>query len=101
MELNNTKRNTIGMPLVGFGTYQLSINQASTCVKEAIMAGYRHIDSAEAYNNEEGTGIGIKEGGMEAAGISRQELFVTSKLFPGYKQWGGHLRKTMNRQLKH
>ncbi|HXY74237.1 MAG TPA: aldo/keto reductase [Dehalococcoidales bacterium] len=83
MELSKSTRNNIGMPLIGFGTYQLSINQAELGVKEALKAGFRHIDSAEGYNNEEGTGKGIK-----AAGVSRDDIFVTTKLFPGYKQWG-------------
>ena len=82
MEISKSARNGIDMPLVGFGTYQLSIDQAELCVKEALKAGYRHIDSAEGYNNEEGTGNGIK-----AAGISRKDIFITTKLFPGYKQW--------------
>lgn len=75
--------NNIKMPMVGFGTYQLSIDQAEFCVKEALKAGFRHIDSAEGYNNEEGTGKGVK-----ATGVSRDDIFVTTKLFPGYKQWG-------------
>jgi len=85
MEIGNYKENskTINMPLVGFGTYQLSSDQAEFCVNEALKAGFRHIDSAEGYNNEEGTGKGIK-----AAGVPRDDLFVTTKLFPGYKQWG-------------
>ena len=83
MEISTSTRNGIGMPLVGFGTYQLSISQAEFCVKEALKAGFKHIDSAEGYNNEEGTGNGIK-----AASVSRDELFVTTKLFPGNKQWG-------------
>lgn len=83
MELSQSTRNGIDMPLVGFGTYQLSIDQAEFCVREALKAGFRHIDAAEGYNNEEGTGKGIK-----AAGISRDEIFVTTKLFPGYKPWG-------------
>ena len=94
MEISKSTRNGIGMPLVGFGTYQLSIDQAEFCVKEALKAGFRHIDSAEGYNNEEGTGKGIK-----AAGVSRDDIFVTTKLFPGYKQWG-HPKKPTNRPLK-
>ena len=82
-KISTSTRNGIGMPLVGFGTYQLSVDQAESCVKEAIAAGFRHIDSAEGYQNEEGTGRGLK-----AAGVSRDDLFVTTKLFPGYKQWG-------------
>ena len=83
MEISQSTRNGIGMPLVGFGTYQLSIDQAEFCVKEALNAGFRHIDSAEGYQNEEGTGKGI-----QAAGVSRDDIFVTTKLFPGNKQWG-------------
>jgi 2,5-diketo-D-gluconate reductase A len=83
MEIIQTSRNGIGMPLVGFGTYQLSTEQAEFSVKEAIKAGFRHIDSAEGYNNEKGTGKGIK-----AAGVVRKEIFITTKLFPGFKLWG-------------
>jgi len=83
MEISQSTRNGIGMPLVGFGTYQLSTDQAEFCVKEALKAGFRHIDSAEGYNNEEGTGRGIK-----AAGAARDDIFITTKLFPGNKQWG-------------
>ena len=83
MEISQSARNSIGMPLVGFGTYQLSVEQAEFCISEALKAGFRHIDSAEGYQNEEGTGKGIK-----AAGISRDEIFVTTKLFPGFQQWG-------------
>ncbi len=83
MELSKSTQNGIGMPMVGFGTYQMSTDQAEFCVKEAIEAGFRHIDSAEGYENEVGTGRGIK-----ASGIPRDDIFVTTKLFPGYNQWG-------------
>jgi 2,5-diketo-D-gluconate reductase A len=101
MEISKSTRNGIDMPLVGFGTYQLSIDQAEFCVHEALKAGFRHIDSAEGYNNEEGTGKGIK-----AAGVSRNDIFVTTKLFPGYKQWGapektyGQTIEALRNQLK-
>lgn len=101
MEISKSTRNGIGMPLVGFGTYQLSIDQAESCVREALKAGFRHIDSAEGYNNEEGTGKGIK-----AAGVSRDDIFITTKLFPGYKQWGTPEKtykqtiETLKKQLK-
>ena len=101
MEISKSTRNQIGMPLVGFGTYQLSVDQAEFCVSEALRAGFRHIDSAEGYNNEEGTGKGIR-----AAGVSRDDIFVTTKLFPGYKQWGapektyGQTIETLKNQLK-
>ena len=101
MKISKSTRNGIGMPLVGFGTYQLSTDQAEICVKEALKTGFRHIDSAEGYNNEEGTGKGIK-----AAGVSRDDIFVTTKLFPGYKQWGAPEKtyeqtiETLKNQLK-
>lgn len=104
MDISKTAYNGIGMPLVGFGTYQLSIDQAEFCVSEAITAGCRHIDTAESYYNEEGVGKGIKKG-MESAGISRDDIFVTTKLFPGYKQWGateknfGQTIETLKSQL--
>lgn len=81
--LTALSRNKIGMPLVGFGTYQMKPDEAEKSVAEALKVGFRHIDSAEGYNNEEGTGRALK-----ASGIPREELFVTSKLFPGYAGWG-------------
>jgi len=101
MELSKKLRNRIDMPPVGFGTYQLSTSQAEICVAEALKAGFRHLDSAEAYNNEEGTGKGIR-----AAGVSRGDIFITTKLFPGYKQWGAPEKtyaqtiETLRSQLK-
>lgn len=100
MKISQSTRNELGMPLVGFGTYQLSTEQAETCVCDALNAGFRHIDSAEGYNNEDGTGRGI-----QAAGVSRDELFVTTKVFPGYKPWGSDEKsyeetiETLKRQL--
>ncbi len=101
MRISQLSRNELGMPLVGFGTYQLSNDQSEACVRDALSAGFRHIDSAEGYNNEEGTGRGI-----QSAGISRDELFVTTKMFPGYKPWGLGEKsyedtiETLKRQLK-
>lgn len=83
MKITQDSRNSLGMPLIGFGTYQLSNEEAERSVREAIAAGFRHIDSAEGYNNEQGTGIGI-----ESSGVPRQEIFVTTKLFPGFQGWG-------------
>lgn len=81
--LTKDSRNEIDMPLVGFGTYQLSTEEAEKSVTEALKAGYRHIDSAEGYNNEEGTGRALS-----ASGLSRDDFFITTKLLPGNKQWG-------------
>jgi len=83
MKITSLSKNNIGMPLVGFGTYQMTPDVAEKSVAEALKVGFRHIDSAEGYNNEEGTGRALK-----ACGIPREELFVVSKLFPGYSGWG-------------
>jgi 2,5-diketo-D-gluconate reductase A len=83
MSLSIDSKNSLGMPFVGFGTYQMSVEQAEASVAEALKAGFRHIDSAQGYFNEVGTGKAIK-----ASGISREDLFVTTKVFPGYKGWG-------------
>lgn len=76
-------RNAMGLPMAGFGTFQMSEEQAEASVALALAAGWRHIDSAQGYNNEKGTGKAIK-----ACGIPRDQLFITTKVFPGYSGWG-------------
>ncbi len=71
-----TLNNGIEMPILGFGTLYLNDDLGVRCVSEAISLGYRLIDTAKVYNNEEAVGIGIKK-----SGINREELFVTSKLW--------------------
>lgn len=71
------------LPLVGFGTYLISNDDAPPVVAEALRAGYRHIDTAEGYRNEAGVGAAIR-----ASGLRRDELFVTTKLWPGNAAWG-------------
>ena len=70
--------NGVEMPIVGFGTYKLQNENDEACnlVKEAIKAGYRSIDTASFYNNEEGVGKGIAQ-----SNISREELFITTKVW--------------------
>jgi 2,5-diketo-D-gluconate reductase A len=63
------------IPRIGFGVWRLEENKAPDVVAAAIEAGYRHIDTAQGYDNEAGVGEGIKK-----SGIAREELFVTSKL---------------------
>jgi 2,5-diketo-D-gluconate reductase A len=77
----------IEIPYLGFGTYLIANGEAATAVREAIRAGYRHIDTAEGYNNESGVGAGIKRA-LESEGLSRDDLFVTTKLWPGNPAWG-------------
>lgn len=65
------------MPYLGLGTYQSDNDQEVVdAVKSALHVGYRHIDTAAAYNNEEGVGQGIRE-----SGIPRKDIFVTSKVW--------------------
>ena len=71
-----TLNNGIPMPMLGFGTHTLKGTTCVRCVSEAISVGYRLIDTATIYGNEEFVGIGIKQ-----SGIKREELFITSKLW--------------------
>ncbi|MCU9847492.1 aldo/keto reductase [Defluviimonas sp. WL0024] len=75
------------IPAVGFGTYLISNEDAAAAVRNAIIAGYRHIDTAAGYRNEEGVGAGLRAG-LEATGLSRDDIFVTTKLWPGNPAWG-------------
>ena len=63
------------MPCVGYGTWQLSEQEAYECVLKALKIGYKHIDTAFAYENEESVGKAIKDSGLD-----RDKLFITSKL---------------------
>mgnify|MGYP001815485745 FL=1 len=67
------------IPQLGFGTYQIPPGDTSRAVVAALEAGYRHIDTAEMYDNEAGVGDGVR-----ASGLSRSEVFVTSKLSNAY-----------------
>ncbi len=72
-----TLKNGYTIPCLGFGTWQAPDgNTAAAAVKTAIELGYRHIDTAAVYRNEEGVGQGIKD-----SGVSREELFITSKVW--------------------
>lgn len=70
------------IPSLGFGTWNLKISAENTtkAVSAAIEAGYRHIDCAAAYDNQKDVGRGIKKG-LEVAGIEREDIWVTSKLW--------------------
>ena len=70
-----TLSNGVKIPCLGYGTWQTPDGEITeNCVKSAIEAGYRHIDTAFAYGNEQSVGNGIKK-----SGVSRSELFVTTK----------------------
>lgn len=88
--------NGVEIPVVGFGTYKLNNKNDEACniVKEAIKSGYRSIDTASFYHNEEGVGKGIIE-----SNVSREELFVTTKVWiddDGYE----NIIKSFNKSLE-
>ena len=62
-------------PALAYGTWLIKNEDAARCVKMALDAGYRHIDTAQAYGNEEGVGKGIRE-----SGLKREDIFITSKV---------------------
>ena len=67
--------NDTNIPNVGLGTWLISNDKVTGVIKTAVKLGYRHIDTAQAYQNEEGVGKGIKE-----CGIPREELYITTKV---------------------
>ena len=70
-------KNGVRIPCVGFGTWQTPDGDiAAQSVRAAIELGYRHIDTAAVYGNEEGVGVGIRQGG-----VAREDLFVTTKVW--------------------
>ena len=75
-------QNTISQPLLGFGTWNLKTSSENTTevVSIAIQAGYRQIDCAAAYGNEDAVGKGIRDG-LKKANITREDIWVTSKLW--------------------
>lgn len=71
-----TLNNGVKMPQVGYGVYQVSPAECERCVADALATGYRMIDTAQAYHNEEGVGAAVKK-----SGIARDELFLVSKVW--------------------
>ena len=69
-------RNDVIMPIVGYGVYQVDPAECERCVSDALKTGYRMIDTAQAYNNEEGVGAAITK-----SGIPREEIFIVSKIW--------------------
>ena len=71
-----TLNNGVEMPILGYGVYQIDPKECERCVLDAISVGYRHIDTAQSYHNEEAVGNAI-----EKSGIPRSELFITTKIW--------------------
>lgn len=87
--------NDVVMPILGFGVYQVNdAKECEQCVYDAITVGYRSIDTAASYLNEEAVGRAIKR-----SGVSREELFITTKLWvqdAGYE----NIKKAFEKSLK-
>ena len=87
-----TLNNGVTMPQLGFGTFKMNGEECAKSVAEAIRRGYRMIDTAEAYKNEEAVGAGIAE-----SGVPREELFIVTKVnFRSYTK----TRETVEASLK-
>ncbi|PTY37089.1 2,5-diketo-D-gluconic acid reductase [Saccharospirillum sp. MSK14-1] len=81
-EQTYTLSNGVEIPKLGLGTWMIDDDASVEAVKAAIELGYRHIDTAQAYQNERGVGAGIK-----ASGVDRKEIFVTTKLAAEMKSY--------------
>ena len=68
--------NGVKMPQMGYGVYQVTPGEAERCVSDALSVGYRMVDTAQAYANEEGVGSAVKK-----SGIARDEVFIVSKIW--------------------
>lgn len=75
--MNTVKLNNgIEMPLIGYGVYQISPTECERCVSDALQVGYRLIDTAQAYHNEESVGNAVRK-----SGIDRKDIFIVSKIW--------------------
>ena len=90
-----TLNNGLRMPLLGYGVYQVPAGECERCVSDAISTGYRLIDTAQGYFNEEGVGSAIAK-----SGIPRGELFVTTKVWMdnyGYEKTKESVQKSLEK----
>ncbi|WP_305140802.1 aldo/keto reductase [Acutalibacter muris] len=89
-----TLNNGIKMPMLGYGVYQVTNDECERCVRDALDVGYRSIDTAQAYGNEEAVGRGIKN-----SGVKRDDIFLTTKVWVsngGYE----NAKKSIEESLK-
>ena len=89
---NVTLNNGTQMPKLGIGTFMLTPDQAEESVYHALKAGYRLIDTANAYVNEKGVGRGIKK-----SGVPREEIFLETKLWPAFYEEEDQVERTLKR----
>jgi diketogulonate reductase-like aldo/keto reductase len=87
-----TLNNGIKMPMAGIGTFLLTPDEAETSVLSALQCGYRLIDTANAYVNEKAVGRAMRK-----SGISRDEIFLETKLWPSFYEQEDAVEKTLQR----
>lgn len=90
-----TLNNGVKMPQLGYGVYQVSKDECERCVLDALKVGYRHIDTAQSYFNEEEVGNAI-----EKSGVPRNEIFLTTKVWIehyGYEQTKASVYESMQK----
>ena len=81
------------IPLLGLGVWQVPNGpETVNAVRWALEAGYRHIDTAQAYGNEESVGQGLRE-----SGVPREEVFITTKFYPGHKDPAAEAERSLRR----
>lgn len=91
---NYTLSNGVEIPKLGLGTWFINDKDAVQAVKDAVNLGYRHIDTAQAYQNERGVGKGVRN-----SGVAREALFVTTKLAAEVKSYEEAV-KSIDQSLK-
>ena len=90
-----TLNNGVKMPKLGYGVYQTPPEETERCVLEAIETGYRSIDTAQAYGNEEGVGNALKK-----CGLPREEFFITTKVWisnAGYEKAKASIEESLKK----
>ena len=87
-----TLNNGIKMPMAGIGTFHLTPDEAEASVLNALACGYRLIDTANAYVNEKAVGRAMKK-----SGVSREEIFLETKLWPAFYEQSDAVEKTLER----
>ena len=88
LEETLTLHNGVEIPVIGFGTWLIKESDAPEIVLNALKAGYRHIDTAEAYGNEHGVGLAIRN-----SGIPREDIFLQTKVIAECKEYDWAVRQ--------
>lgn len=90
MVMNFTLSNQVQIPAVGIGTFMMTPDQAEQAVVDALVCGYRMIDTAQAYMNERAVGRGIKR-----SGVAREDIFISTKIWASQYLTEGTVEKSL------